>query len=459
MTDPRDAARAANNAATTSRVDNGVRRTGTSGVYGHLPYWERPGYVAPTSTHANGTGAGSGQARNDVSAGHMLDIYSPDRFGNQTASFGTGNPWEGNAWQAIINREDNHIRAYDGYLAGLFPGGQNSRNPLYSPPGGNPNQNTNRSWSGGGGYSEAEENAIWENYYKRYLEMIAGYDAPDVGERPVDDLTDLIVARDVGARPEDVYTPLIKRRDVGDRPEDQWSSVIRETGDESLARSRSNWGSVAPMTANAFASAGGGRTAAPTVGAYGGGLMAGQGMDAASVRENRVRHQSDLDAGASNWGDLFRSNAAIVDQANANRNADVGTLGANSLDNINAEMAVALRRAGLLHDENVDTWERAGVAADNDFAAEVAASQARHQREIADWEQEGRDAIHEQTLARIASQDRHQTEVDEWEQAGLAAKNGHNDFLRSSGLSLLQQMMSAGIDVSKLNIPDWLVGV
>ena len=369
-----------------------------------------------------------GQTPQNGVVGHLWDA------GKNTGSYGDIG-WRGNGNAGILNRDISYPTPD---TTPTYPGG----NTYYS-----------------GGYSEAEENAILENYYKRYLALVAGYDAPDVGERPVDDLTDLIVARDVGARPEDVYTPLIKRRDVGDRPEDQWSSVIRETGDESLARSRSNWGSVAPMTANAFASAGGGRTAAPTVGAYGGGLMAGQGMDAASVRQNQVRHQSDLDAGASNWDDLRRSNAAMVDQANANRNADVGTLGANSLDNINAEMTVALRRAGLLHDENVDTWERAGVAADNDFAAEVAASQARHQSKVSDWEQAGRDAIHEQTLARIASQDRHQTEVDEWEQAGLAAKNGHNDFLRSSGLSLLQQMMSAGIDVSKLNLPDWLVGV
>lgn len=453
-----DDARAANHAATTSRVDNGVRRTGTSGVYGHLPYWERPGYVAPTSTHANGTGGGSGQARNDISHGHMESIYDPSRFGNQTGSFGAGDPYESNAWTAIRDAAKRAAVWTGAYEEGYLPGGANSHNPLYLPPGGNPNNN-NRNRSGGGGYSTAQQEAIWENYYKQYLAMISGYDAPDVGERPVDDLTGLLAARDVGARPEDIYTPLIKRRDVGDRPEDGWSPVIRETGEESLERSRSTWGGVAPRTTNAFASAGGGRTVAPTVGAYGGGLMAGQGMDTASVDENRVRHQSDLDAGAANYDDLGRSNAAIVDQANANYNADVKTMGANSLSNINAEMAVALRRAGVLHDKEVDGWERAGVAADNDFAAAVAASQAQYADKVAAWEQSGRDAAYEHSLARIASQDRHQTEVDEWEQRQLDAKNQHNAFLRSSGLSLLQQMMSAGIDVSKLNIPDWLVGV
>ena len=358
------------------------------------------------------------------------------------------NGWSGNS--AFLNSAGERLNYYGGQVTNADP----SPYPT-------PTNNNNRSGGGSyyGGYSQAEQEAIWEEYYKRYLGMIAGYDIPDVGARPVDDFTDLIVARDVGARPEDVYTSLIKRRDVGARPEDAWSSVIRDTGEETLARSRSNWGSVAPRTTNAFAASGGGRTYASTAGAYGGGLLAGQGMDTASVRQNQIRHQSDLDAGASNWENLRLSNAAMVDQSNAGANADVAALGANSLSNINTEMTSALRRAGLLHEENIDDWEQRGLAADNDYAAAVAASEAQHATRVSEWEQAGRDALYEQHLAKLASQGRYQNEVDEWEQSGLAAKNKHNEFLMSSGLGLLQQMMSAGIDVSKLDIPDWLVGV
>jgi len=445
-----DDARAANHAATVARQD-----VGKSGGMSNGVDWS-PAADAATIA-ANRRKAAQHTAR--VVGGTPEPFQSDYRVGtdgwlndnqiyngvNTHNAFAT-NGWSGNS--AFLNSQGERLNYYGGQVTNATP------YPTPTNPGGGGGGSYY-----GGGYSTAQQEAIWENYYKQYLAMISGYDAPDVGERPVDDLTGLLVARDVGARPEDIYTPLIKRRDVGDRPEDGWSPVIRETGEESLERSRSTWGGVAPRTTNAFASAGGGRTVAPTVGAYGGGLMAGQGMDAASVRQNQVRHQSDLDAGAANWDDLGRSNAAIVDQANANYDADVKTMGANSLSNINAEMAVALRQAGLLHDKEVDGWEQAGVAADNDFAAAVAASQAQYADKVAAWEQSGRDAAYEHSLARIASQDRHQTEVDEWEQRQLDAKNQHNAFLRSSGLSLLQQMMSAGIDVSKLNIPDWLVGV
>lgn len=182
---------------------------------------------------------------------------------------------------------------------------------------------------GGGGQSLAQRQAAWDKYQKEYLAMIAGFSPTQVGPAPIDDLTPL----------------------------------VNTAVDADLAHVAAAYGGVVPMDANAYQTTS--RATTPSAAMYGGGLMDGQGFDAASARQNQVRRQGELNADAYLWDQHWDAESARTEQFNSARNADVETLGANAEALVQAQRASLLAAAGVKHQDQMDVYEQKRIAAEN----------------------------------------------------------------------------------------------
>ena len=181
----------------------------------------------------------------------------------------------------------------------------------------------------GGGQSEAERQAAWEKYQKDYLAMVAGFRPTEVGPAPIDDLTPL----------------------------------VNQAVDADVAHVAAAYGDVVPMDANAYQTTS--RATTPSAAMYGGGLMDGQGFDAASARQNQIRRQGELNADAHLWDQHWAGEDARTEQFNSARNADVATLGANAEALVEAQRASLLAAAGVKYQDEMDGYEREQAAARN----------------------------------------------------------------------------------------------
>ena len=181
----------------------------------------------------------------------------------------------------------------------------------------------------GGGQSLAQRQAAWDKYQKEYLAMIAGFSPTQVGPAPVDDLTPL----------------------------------VNTAVDADVAHVAAAYGGVVPMDANAYQTTS--RATTPSAAMYGGGLMDGQGFDAASARQNQVRRQGELNADAYLWDEHWDAESARTGQFNSAWNADVETLGANAEALVQAQRASLLAAAGVKHQDQMDVYERERIAALN----------------------------------------------------------------------------------------------
>ena len=235
---------------------------------------------------------------------------------NTDNAFAT-NGWSGNS--AFLNSAGERLNYYGGQVTNADPWPY----PTPTTPGGN------TYYSGGGGQSLAQRQAAWDKYQKEYLAMIAGFSPTQVGPAPVDDLTPL----------------------------------VNTAVDADVAHVAAAYGGVVPMDANAYQTTS--RATTPSAAMYGGGLMDGQGFDAASARQNQVRRQGELNADAYLWDEHWDAESARTGQFNSAWNADVDTLGANAEALVQAQRASLLAAAGVKHQDQMDVYERERIAALN----------------------------------------------------------------------------------------------
>ena len=187
--------------------------------------------------------------------------------------------------------------------------------------------------------------------------------------------------------------------EVGPAPVDDLTPLVNQAVDADLAHVAATYGDVVPMDANAYQRTP--RATTPSAAMYGGGLMDGQGFDAASARQNQIRRQGELNADAYLWDQHWAGEAARTEQFNSARNADVETLGAN------AEALVEAQRASLL--------AAAGV--------------------------------------------KYQDEMDVYGQQQAAARNADARRKEEAAMALLQQAMASGLDISGLDLSGFMGGV
>lgn len=350
MTDPRDTARAANHAATIARQD-----VGRSGGMDNGVTWS-PAADAATIARL--------RLEADKDTASLTGGYQPNYGANPTFD------------QIMAAGAERNHEARKNFWAGRS-GTDVYDNPYDNDPAFNPGLNlppyptpTNPGGGGGGGsyyggQSLAQRQAAWEKYQKDYLAMVAGFRPTEVGPAPVDDLTPL----------------------------------VNQAVDADLAHVAATYGDVVPMDANAYQTTP--RATTPSAAMYGGGLMDGQGFDAASARQNQIRRQGELNADAYLWDQHWAGEAARTEQFNSARNADVETLGAN------AEALVEAQRASLL--------AAAGV--------------------------------------------KYQDEMDVYGQQQAAARNADARRKEEAAMALLQQAMSSGLDISGLDLSGFMGGV
>ena len=272
---------------------------------------------------------------------------------NTDNAFAT-NGWTGNS--AFLNSKGERLNYYGGQVTNADP---YPTLPNNNGPGGG------GGYYGGGGQSLAQRQAAWDKYQKEYLAMIAGFSPTQVGPAPIDDLTPL----------------------------------VNTAVDADLAHVAAAYGGVVPMDANAYQTTS--RATTPSAAMYGGGLMDGQGFDAASARQNQVRRQGELNADAYLWDQHWDAESARTEQFNSARNADVETLG------VNAEALVEMQRASLL--------AAAGV--------------------------------------------KHQDQMDAYEQNRIRALNADTRRKEEAAMALLQQAVASGMDISGLDLSGFVGGV
>ena len=260
-----------------------------------------------------------------LTGGYQPD-YGPNPTFDQIMAAGaernvaaSGNFWEGRSGMDVYGTPYNNDPAFNPEL----------NLPPY-PTTTNPN-NTTTYRGGGGGYGQslAQRQAAWDKYQKDYLAMIAGFRPTEVGPAPVDNLKPL----------------------------------VNQAVDADVAHVGAAYGGVVPMDANAYQTTS--RATTPSAAMYGGGLMDGQGFDAASARQNQIRRQGELDSDAYLWDQHWAGEAARTEQFNSARNADVETLGANAEALVEAQRAALLAAAGVKYQDQMNVYGQQQVAARN----------------------------------------------------------------------------------------------